>query len=248
MKVLIADDEPLARARLRRMLDGCARWQCVGEAGDGDTALEACQRLTPDAVLLDISMPGRNGIEVAQLLRAQRRAPAVIFITAHAEHAVTAFDVAATHYLLKPVARDQLLAALERVVAPEPDPPAGTAHTHLRVQLRGRVQWVPASGIRYFEADQKYVTAHGPSREYLIEDSLVSLARRLGPAFTRIHRKTLVNRAFVQALGRDDNGRAYVQLNCGTRLTVSRRCAGVLRDALDTSGVDIPFAALKDEP
>lgn len=227
MRVLIADDEPLARLRLRRMLVDCAPWECVGEAGDGPATLEACARLAPDAVLLDIGLPGPDGLAVAKALRAREPAPAVIFVTAHGEHALQAFDLPATHYLLKPVTRERLREALGRVSAGGGAPQRGG---HLRVLVRGRVHWVPVAEVRYFEADQKYVTAHTGDREYLIEESLVRLAARLGPGFTRIHRKLLVNLAYVAGLERDAAGRLQVVLSDGPTLPVSRRCSGVVRE------------------
>lgn len=236
MKVLIADDEPLARVRLRRLLEGCEPWQCVGEAGDGAATLEACARLAPDAVLLDIALPAPDGLAVAKALRARTPAPAVIFVTAHGEHALGAFDLAAAHYLLKPVTRERLREALGRVSPTHGAPPAPGSGAHVRVLLRGRVHWVPVSEVRYFEADQKYVTAHTAEREYLIEESLVRLAARLGEDFARIHRKLLVNRAYVAGLERDAAGRLQVLLVDGRRLPVSRRCTGAIRERAAKDG------------
>jgi two-component system, LytTR family, response regulator AlgR len=231
MKVLIADDEPLARVRLRRLLEGCEPWQCVGEAGDAETTLEACSRLAPDAVLLDIALPGPDGLAVARALRSRTPAPAVIFVTAHSEHALGAFDLGAAHYLLKPITRERLVEALGRVSAVRGAPtPAPGPGAHVRVLLRGKVHWVPVSEVRYFEADQKYVTAHAAEREYLIEESLVRLEARLGTEFARVHRKLLVNLAYVSALERGAAGRLQILLADGRRLPVSRRCTGVVRE------------------
>lgn len=244
MRLLVADDEPLARARLRRMLAACPSWHCVGETGDAIATVDACRRLAPDAVLLDIELAGGNGLDVAAALRDQQPAPAVIFVTAHEEHAIEAFNLAATHYLLKPVTLEQLSAALGRIAAGRPAALQERTHTHVRVQLRGRVEWVAAADVLYFEADHKYVTAYTQEREHLLEDSLVSLEQRFGEQFLRIHRKLLVNRAAVRALARSPDGRWSVELAGGQRLPVSRRCVGTLR-ALGALAGEISEVTLK---
>src|SRR6185436_3919453 len=165
LKALIVDDEPLARMRLATLLNESAapKVEIVGEAGDGSEAMAWLNRNQPvDLVLLDVQMPGLSGTELAALLRQRANAPAVVFITAHAEHALQAFELEAVDYLTKPVRRERLQAALQRVaqrlaIQPPPAPPAGPEPVVV-VSDRGRVVRVPVSEVLYLKAELKYVT------------------------------------------------------------------------------------------
>lgn len=213
LKVLIVDDEPPARARLKQLLGDCAgkiELQLAGEADSGVAALEAVDRLAPDVVLLDISMPGMDGIEAARHL-AQRETPtAVIFVTAFDEHALQAFEVHAIDYLLKPVRAERLQAALERVVRLRPREPRledlakslGAARTQISVSERGRLVLVPLEDVVYLRAELKYVTIRTVEREYLTEESLTALETEFGERFVRIHRNALVARRYIQGFQR----------------------------------------------
>lgn len=238
MKVLIADDEPLARRRLAGLLSGVAGIEVVGEAGDGAGTLAAVQRLHPDLVLLDIRMPGMDGLEAARRLLELEEPPAVVFCTAYEEHALAAFEAEAVDYLVKPVRRERLLSALERArrYGGLPDPQAAVApsaqrqRSHLCARVRGEMRMVPVAQIAYFLADSKYVEVHHDRGEVLIEDSLVSLEQEFGDRFVRVHRNCLVARDRIEALGRNADNEPFVRLRGRPEeIEVSRRNLPVLR-------------------
>lgn len=199
-RILIVDDEPLARKRLRQLLADIAGefpHQLVGEAGDGIAALELLDHTPADIILIDIRMPGMDGIELVQHLAGQPRAPAVVFVTAHDEFALRAFELAAADYLMKPVRAPRLLEALRKARRLMPGEallqtlaPAG--RTRLRVVERGNVLLVPVVEVLYLRAEQKYVTARTAAREYLLEESLSHLEIEFASRFIRIHRNCLV--------------------------------------------------------
>jgi len=238
VRVLVVDDEPWARRRLAELVEAEPGHQVVGEAGDGEQALAQVRDKHPDLVLLDIQMPGMDGLEVARRIARRERPPAVIFITAHAEHALEAFEAEASDYLLKPVRRERLQAALAR-----------TGHVN-RVQLRGMAgqaadpevlrcrtargeRLVPLDRIHSLRAEDKYVVVgHDEGGELLLEDSLKALEGRFGERFLRVHRSALVALDRVQALERDALGRHEVVLEGGLRLPVSRRHLPGVRQAL----------------
>jgi two-component system response regulator AlgR len=208
LKILVVDDEPPARARMGQLLGDCApqlALEVVGQADGGLAALDAVRRLHPDVVLLDISMPDMNGIEVARHLAQTDAPPAIIFVTAFDEHALQAFEVQALDYLLKPVRADRLLAALQRAQRIAPREPRldelarklGSARTHITVAERGRLVLVPVDDIVYLRAELKYVTIRTVAREYLTEESLTTLESEFGDRFVRIHRNALVARSFI---------------------------------------------------
>ena len=205
-KILIVDDEPPARVRMQQLLAEVGSQfpsQVVDAVGSGQAALEAVDRDAPDIVLLDISMPGMNGIEVARHLAAREHPPAVIFVTAHDEHALEAFEVRALDYLLKPVRADRLAASLARAKRlAQNEPRLGSQRTHLTISERGRMSLVPVEEIVFLRAELKYVTIRTPQREHLTEESLTSLEEEFGPRFVRIHRNTLVARKSIRAFER----------------------------------------------
>ncbi|MEO8170848.1 MAG: LytTR family DNA-binding domain-containing protein [Oxalobacteraceae bacterium] len=214
LRLFIADDEAPARARLTTLLADIAA-ECphliVGEAENAAQALSGIARSKPDIVLLDVQMPGMSGMELAAQLGRQAgtetsaMAPAIIFITAHEEYALHAFEVRALDYLLKPVRASRLSDALKRFrhvprLAPDSNMPAPATdqgagrRQHFSVQERGRVMLVPVDDVLYLKAEMKYVTLHTSTREYLIEASLVSLEHELAATFVRVHRNALVAR------------------------------------------------------
>lgn len=212
-KILIVDDEPPARVRMQQLLAEIGTQfpsQVVGAVDSGKAALEAVDRDSPDIVLLDISMPGMNGIEVARHLAAREHPPAVIFVTAHDEHALQAFEVRALDYLLKPVRADRLAASLARASRLAQNEPRleevaralGSQRTHLTISERGRMSLVPVEDIVFLRAELKYVTIRTPQREHLTEESLTSLEEEFGPRFVRIHRNTLVARKSIRGFER----------------------------------------------
>ena len=241
VRVLIADDEPLARERLRGLLADEAGVEVVAEAGDGHATLHACAEHHPDMVLLDISMPGIDGLETARHLAEFDPRPAVVFCTAYDAHALSAFDAQAIDYLVKPVRPERLSAALQRVrtfaagraqhVAPEGKD--GQKRTHLCARLRGSLRLIPVEDIHYLQAEEKYVVVHHARGEDLIEESLKSLETEFADRFVRIHRNCLVARNEIVELRRAGDGHTQAVLRHGEHpLEVSRRCVSQLRDTL----------------
>jgi len=271
LRVLLVDDEPLARVRLRQLLaqgaDGVPAVQVVDEAGDAAGLLQALERHPDcDLVLLDIGLPGGSGLALADRLRRLPAPPAVVFVTAHAHHALQAFDLDAVDYLTKPVRRERLQAALQRVARWRARPAqAAEAGPVLVVSDRGRVLRVPVAEVLYLKADQKYVLLVSRQGRWLLDDALADLEQRLGPAVLRVHRSALVAVAAVRSLERAPLGGAVagaagagagagaehdapadagaepaetwvVRLSSGDALAVSRRQLAAVREVLAARG------------
>lgn len=244
MKVLLVDDEALARVRLRSLLEGLPSLQAevIGEAGDAEEALALQQRTPADVVLLDIGMPGRDGLRLAALLSALPQAPAIVFVTAHAEHALQAFELEAVDYLTKPVRSERLLAALQRVQRLRHTAQVGAEAVAevpvLVVTDRGRVLRLPVDEVLYAKAELKYVTLRTAGHGYVLDDALSDLEVRLqalGGSFIRVHRNALVARRAVRALemrGALADGWAVQVAPLDEWLAVSRRQVAAVRSAL----------------
>ena len=238
MKVVIADDEPLARERLRALLGELGGVEIVAEAGDGLEALHACAEYQPDLVLLDIAMPGIDGLETARHLAAFDPRPAVVFCTAFDAHALSAFDAEAIDFLVKPVRAERLAAALQRVrtfaAGREATPVAsGGRRSHLCARLRGSLRLIPLEDVHYLHAEEKYVIVHHARGEDLIEESLKALEEEFAERFVRIHRNCLVARHEIVELKRSPDGHVHAVLRHGKQpLEVSRRCVSGLRETL----------------
>ena len=232
MRVLVVDDEPPARARLRRLLEELPDAECTGEAGTGEEALDQARATSPDVVLLDIRMPGMGGLEAARRMAALPDPPAVIFTTAYEQHALEAFNVEASGYLLKPIRRERLAAALERAQRPSRAQlariaEATEARTHVTARIRDQLKLIPVADVLYFFAEQKYTTVRHLDGEDLIEDSLRALEEEFARQFVRVHRSALVAVAHIEALERAADGGTIVRLrHDGGELQVSRRLAG----------------------
>lgn len=237
IRVLIVDDEAPARERLKRLLRELEGAEVVGEAGDGKAALAACAQLQPDLMLLDIRMPGMDGMEAARHLATLPSPPRVIFTTAYGEHALEAFEAQAIDYLMKPVRKERLAQALERLEKLQP-PPATTSAlqtgpAHLAVKKHGKVELLPTDEILYYQADNKYVTAHLATREELLEESLKQLEELLGERVVRIHRNALVSRHALIGLERDSAGTHFATLReVGRGPEISRRHVADIRRLL----------------
>lgn len=239
-RVLIVDDEPPARARLRQLLAEMPDMECVGEAATGEEALALSAETAPDVVLLDIRMPGIGGLEAARRLAALPEPPAVIFTTAYEQHALEAFDAEASGYLLKPVRRDRLAIAIERAHRPRrtqlanlKDPEVGPRRAHVSARVRDQTKLIPIGDVLCFLAEQKYTTVRHLGGEDLIEDSLRSLEDEFGALFVRIHRNALVAVAQIESLDRSPDGHVCVCLrHDGGTLQVSRRLAGEVQRRL----------------
>jgi two-component system response regulator AlgR len=234
LRILIVDDEPPARERLGRMLCELPGVTVVGEAANGAEALEACARMLPDVVLLDIRMPGMDGIEAARHLNALDEPPALVFVTAHDEHALAAFEAQAVGYLLKPVRQEKLARAIQRaarVAAPQLQRLADQAQLGRRRQqvaarLGDQLRLIPVEDIYYFAAGQKYVTVRHRGGSELIDESLRALTAEFAPDFVRIHRNSLVAARYVAAIERSAEGQYLVRMkDCEEALPVSRRHA-----------------------
>lgn len=240
MNILIVDDEPPARSRLRQLLEEGKAHTVVGEAGNGRQALQMALELEPDVVLLDVSMPGLNGIETAHHLNAFEKPPCIIFTTAHDQYAIEAFDARAVGYVLKPVRRQRLELALEqaarlnRSLLAEIGRSAGVdvRRHHVCTRVRGELRLIPVSDIDYCIADQKYVRVHHRHGEDLIDDSLKMLEDEFPETFVRIHRGALVAVTRIEALRKTMDGRVEVKLRSDAAaasndptepLTISRR-------------------------
>ena len=239
LTVLIADDEPLARDRLRRLLGNIGSYQVVAECGDGERAYNDVLRLTPDIVLLDIRMPGWDGLKTAHELAKIDTPPAVVFCTAFGEYALAAFEANAIGYLLKPVNAEKLadaLAKAQRVTRPQLAALAGDdggARKHLSATSRGAITLIAIEHVRLLLADQKYVTVYHRDGEALIDDSLKSLEEEFPYRFLRVHRNALVAIDHITALERDNDGQYLVRIaDIEHTVKVSRRLLGVVKDAL----------------
>lgn len=237
MKVLVVDDEKLARERLLRMLADIHDVQVVGEAGNGTRAVEMVSEQAPDVVLMDIRMPGMDGLEAARHIAVAENPPAIVFCTAYEEHAIDAFRVQAVGYLLKPVRRGDLETALRnaqrtnRAQLAALNDSEHARRTHISARTRRGLELVPVDEVRYFQADQKYVTVRHGGGELLIDETLRDLEVEFEDVFVRIHRNALINRHFIEGLERDPLGHHRIRLRgIEERLEVSRRhVAGIRR-------------------
>jgi len=242
MKILVVDDEPPARQRLSSLIEELgAPYELAGEAADGAEALRQFERCGADLVLMDIRMPGMDGLEAARRLAEHEHPPAVIFTTAYEEHALEAFESSARDYLLKPVRRERLLAALQRcqrLTRSQLDAAAALVARsretpQLSVNYRGGVRTLPLDQVIYLRADSKYVVARHSEGELLLEESLKSLEERYGAWFLRIHRNALVSRHSLRSLERGADGIHRVLMRgCDETLEVSRRHLADLRRML----------------
>jgi two-component system response regulator AlgR len=232
MKILIVDDEAPARARLRRVLEELDDCEVSGEAANGREALQLAASLQPDILLLDIRMPGMDGLEAARHLQSLEQPPAVIFTTAYNDYAVQAFDAHAVDYLLKPVRRERLVDALQHACIPtrlqanalQEASAVPASRQRICASVRGSLQLIEVDDIRYFLADQKYVSVVTPDGEVLIEETLKALEEEFTDRFVRIHRNALVARDYIAGLERDDEGHGRLKLSgIATTLEVSRR-------------------------
>ncbi len=209
LRILIVDDERPARERLKELLeDGAGELSTAvaGEAASGIEALALAPECAADVALVDIHMPAMDGIEVARHLQVLERPPAIVFVTAHDQYAVQAFEVNAIDYLLKPVRLARLLAALKKAAGNPRADREGLARAapgprrHLSAAERGKVTLVPVEQVLFLKAEQKYVTARTPEREFLVEESLSQLEQELGDLFIRVHRNCLVARRAIRAV------------------------------------------------
>ena len=244
MKVLIVDDEKPARDRLRQLLNELDGYDAVGEAGNGEDAVALAAERQPDIVLLDIRMPGMDGIEAAHHLNSMDRPPAVVFTTAYDQYAIDAFEARAIGYVLKPIRARRLASALEHAAKLAPHTLTEIAEAckldarreNLCARAHGQLKLIPVSDVFYFRADQKYVAVHHAQGQDLIDDSLKALEREFAGDFVRIHRGAVVAVDKIDRLEKTVEGSHRVILrgpdNKGDGLVVSRRHLAELRRRL----------------
>lgn len=243
MRVLIVDDEPLARDRLRRMLSAIDNCQVVGDAGSGEQAMAVAKEVIPDLVFMDVRMPGMDGLAAAQQLAKIEPPPAVIFCTAYDDYAVEAFSTQAIGYLLKPVKQADLENAISRTrrinkaqlhELQDPQVLKNGKASHLASKSRRGIDLVAVNDIRLFQADDKYVRAHHSQGESLLDETLKYLEDEYDGRFVRIHRNALVSIPHIEGLERNINGQYFVRLQgLDFRPQVSRRHVAPLRKLLD---------------
>ncbi len=230
MNVLIVDDEQLARQRLKKLLSSNSCYQIIGEANTGEDALRKAQASNPDVILMDIRMPGMDGIEAANYINRLDKPPAIIFTTAYSDHALEAFETHAIDYLLKPIKQSRLEAALEAAKRMNKaqlnqlrEEETGHARQKICVKNRGSLELIPIDEIIYFKADQKYVTLRTAEQEYLIEESLKMLEQEF-PQFLRIHRNALVAEDVLHGITKNNDGHACINFtDIDDLLEISRR-------------------------
>jgi two-component system LytT family response regulator len=237
LRVIVVDDEPPARARLRRFLKAVPDVELIAECGDGAGAVQAIEAGSPDLVLLDVQMPELDGFEVLRALD-MPRLPEVIFVTAFDNYAVRAFEVHALDYVVKPVEADRLAEALahaRRRIAGHRSEAAGLAGllrelhneraylARVPVRSEGRIKVIDVANVDWLSAADNYVTLHAGGREYLVRDTIAAIERRLDPgAFVRIHRSTIVRLDRITELVPDAHGDFSIRLKNGSRLDMSR--------------------------
>ncbi|HEV3470771.1 MAG TPA: LytTR family DNA-binding domain-containing protein [Pyrinomonadaceae bacterium] len=254
LRVLVVDDEPLAREKIRGMADLDPELRVIGECGNGSEAIEAIQNLKPDLILLDVQMPEVGGFAVLEALKDAGPLPPVIFITAYDHYAVRAFEVHALDYLLKPFDRERFQAAMERAkrqirressnngideriiaLLEQLREPARYSE-RLVVKTGGRVFFLNTDEIDWIEAEGNYVNIHTGKKSYLLRETISSLESQLDPReFVRIHRSAIVNINRIKELQPWSHGEYHILLHDGTRLTLSRSYREKLQSALGNS-------------
>ncbi len=238
MRVLVVDDERLARERLMRMVTTLDGYEVAGDASSGRQAIEQIKILDPDIVLLDIRMPGMDGLTVGEQITKLPSPPAIIYCTAFGEHAIDAFQVNAAGYLLKPIRREALQETLSKVGQAnkvqvayiEGREEQTNKRTHISAKTRRGIELVPLHDVCFFQADHKYVTVRHEGGELLIDDTLRDLEDEFGDLLVRVHRNALVMTDHLEGLERDVHGHYQVRMKgVEDRLDVSRRHISGLR-------------------
>ena len=249
IRTLIVDDMPLSRQRTRRYLAGEVDVEIIGECGDGDAALQSIKTLAPDLVLLDVQMPGMNGLELLEKIPVEQR-PAVVFITAFDEFAVPAFAAHAVDFLLKPFDRERVAKVLDRVrehlnvkpaasSTPQPSAPLsehkGPYLNRVAVKSVGRTVFVAIEAVDWLETAGNYVCLHAGKENHLVRETMNQVETQLDPAhFVRIHRSTMVRIEAIKEIQPLFNGDRAVILHDGRKLTMSRSYRDKAKAALGT--------------
>jgi two-component system LytT family response regulator len=248
LRVLVVDDEPLVRGGIRALLEREADVRMLGEARNGREAVERIRELRPDLVLLDVQMPGMDGLAVVAALEPEER-PAIVFVTAHSEYAIRAFDLHAVDYLLKPFDAERFATALRRARARMAEGqvnrleellatlrPAPAYPERLLLKQDGTVVVVLTDDIDWVEADDNYVKIHARTGRYMAREPLKQIEAKLDPArFARAHRSAIVNLSRVKSLDPLAAGEYILTLTTGARLTLSRGCRDDFRSRLESA-------------
>ena len=244
--VVLCDDEPLAREALRDLIAADERLLLVGEAADGAQALKLLRALKPRLVFMDIQMPELTGLEVVRQLAGTTPWPAIVFTTAYDQHAVTAFELHAVDYLLKPFSGERFQAAVDRVLATDAVAPAAQAEQALAaratqadaplervlVRDRGQIFPIPVAEIEYLKSDSKYTAIAARGSQFYVRVPLAELEPRLPAArFLRVHRNAIVNLDFVVSMKPDEQSQLELKMTDGSTLLANREASKALRDA-----------------
>jgi two-component system, LytTR family, response regulator AlgR len=249
LNILIVDDEPLARSRLRTLLGDCTepKANIGGEAQNATDAMVWLKKTQFDAVLLDIHMPGDDGLALARAIKSLQHQPAIVFITAHAEHAVEAFELTATDYLTKPVRLERLQNSLQKIEhfrqsirRLEPENGIEKTNETLIIQERGITERIPLREVLYLKAELKYISVRTALKTHILEGSLNDLGARFPNQFLRIHRNALVATHAIRALEKHldpDEGECWAVRLSGIEelLMVSRRQLAAVKDVISRS-------------
>ncbi len=240
MKVLIVDDEAPARDRLIHMVSSIDSMETSGQASNGLEAVRMVQDSHPDVVLMDIRMPGMDGLEAARHLSEMDEPPAIIFTTAYSEHALEAYDANAVDYLVKPIRQEKLEKSLAKArkltkaqIAALNIETNNTGRSHICARIRGNLELIPVDEIVYFQADQKYITVRHLGGEVLIEDALKNLETEFEDRLIRIHRNALVSTHYITGMEKNIDGRFVVTFKeVDDKLEISRRHVAEVRKFL----------------
>lgn len=241
MKIVIVDDEPLALMRLKSMLADYDAYDVIGEASDGEAALALVEQLRPDLVLMDINMPGMNGLEAAKQIALMETPPALVFTTAYSEFALEAFEAKADGYLLKPIREKKLIETIMSAAKPNlmqqqrmtGESSQHSGRSHISATVRNSLKLISVDDIFYFQADQKYVSVRHKEGEALIEEPLKELEKEFESRFIRIHRNALVALQYIEQLLRSEDGKYRVVLRgLDEHLDVSRRHVSYVKERL----------------
>ena len=240
MKVLIVDDEAPARDRLVHMVSSIDSMETSGQASNGLEAVRMVQDSHPDVVLMDIRMPGMDGLEAARHLSEMDEPPAIIFTTAYSEHALEAYDANAVDYLVKPIRQEKLEKSLAKArkltkaqIAALNMETNTTGRSHICARIRGNLELIPVDEIVYFQADQKYITVRHVGGEVLIEDALKNLEVEFEDRLIRIHRNALVSTNYITGMEKNIDGRFVVTFKeVDDTFEISRRHVAEVRKFL----------------
>lgn len=232
MKIILVDDEPLARARLRRMIENFPDYVIVGEADNGLDAIELCGKAQLDLVFMDIKMPVMDGLAAAKRINQLKMPPDIVFCTAYDDYALDAFDVDALGYLLKPVKQDKLSATLNKIQRMKIQKEQKTNEYYLSAKTHRGIERIALEDCRYFLADSKYVTVFHTGGELIVDETLKQLEERFASQLLRIHRNALVSKNHVKALEKQGDRFAVKLWDCDSQPLVSRRLLADVKSAL----------------